>query len=191
MVNNDDVMGNFCKSSATEVSSREGWENCGEMIAEKTRLQFSGEFVTQYTVRIDGEVVSRLSIRVDGTLYDVVLPASRANERHDLKTGAEYMISGYIVHAPNALPRLDAKCPACEGELRESGLIDEYEVLRTAIDSLGLTDSFVVCDDIKLCKPAAESRTESSDYSRECLSKSLDGKYVCTSCENEFSEPDL
>lgn len=181
------------KTESLHASGREGRPRWGEGVGrvegdvpEGTALEFDGEFVTQQQTRVDGEVVCRLSVRADGgDCYDVVLPPAEGDRWLDLLTGARYTVTGLLAHAPRTLEERDEACPNCGGGLRAAGVVDQYDHLASTVETLGVADRFVVCEDVQ---PVASDDGPVDDWvpRRERTRTSSPSGYVCVDCGRGF-----
>lgn len=146
----------------------------------------TGEFVTQFPLRLDDRLVSRISIGTDdGTLRRVVVPDARSDELYDLRTGARYAVVCRVVRSPAGLPRAETPCPTCGSELRERGLVDAYGTVARTAERFDLGDSFLVCEEIRPCgdpNPLDDRAGEERHAPRR-----PPDEFVCTSCGEAFA----
>lgn len=171
---------------SVRIKADEGGSQDGEQIT------LIGEFVSQRTVHVDGLTACRVSIRTDPeTLHEVVLAPNDSGERLDLKVGSDYTIEGTVAAAQTSLLFHETSCPECNGTLRESATIDEYENLVGFSDALNLGGHFIVCDSIQSVN--ADSNELKDDWiPKETRPPSrLNSQYICIDCETVVPEREL
>jgi hypothetical protein len=158
----------------------------GGRSAEGGLEAFTGVFVTQFPLRSDGSLVSRISVGTDdGTLRRVVLPDAHSDELYDLRTGAKYAVVGRVVRSPADLSRAETPCPGCGSELRERGLVDEYEAVARTAELLELGDSFLVCEEIR--PPDESNPLDDRMGDGPTAPRRPPDEFVCTSCGESFA----
>ncbi|KAB1184833.1 MULTISPECIES: VWA domain-containing protein [Haloferax] len=164
----------------------------GGKLQDGEQITLIGEFVSQRTVHVDRETACRVSIRTDAeTLYEVVLAPNDSGERLDLKVGSIYTIEGTVATAQTSLPYHETSCPECNGALRESATIDEYENLVSVSDALNLGGCFIVCDSIQSVNTASTELKDDWIPKETRTPARINSDYICVDCENVVPEREL